>query len=211
MSLNKILSEIEKELKEGEETKNMLYDAMRRATRLSKQAIFLIHKGKLGKAKNQLNEVKALFKGLDKIQTMYKKLVYVGIVNSAFQEYTEAHIFLKLTKDGKFTSPKQINVPSSSYLLGLADVIGELRRRTLDSIRRGEIKIAERCFEQMEQIYNELLIMDEAMHAVSELRRKLDIARRIIETTRGDITIETRRNSLEQSIQELGKTLKVKK
>lgn len=211
MSLNQILGEIEKELKEGEETKNMLYDAMRRATRLSKQAIFLIHKGKLEKAKNQLNEAKTLFKELVKIPKKHGKLAYAGIVNAAFQEYTEAQIFLKLTKDSKFMSPKQINVPSVSYLLGLADVIGELRRKTLDSIRRGEIKIAERCFEQMEQIYNELLIMDEAMHTVSELRRKLDIARRIIETTRGDVTIETRRNSLENSIQKLEKTLKMKK
>lgn len=211
MSLKQILGKIEKELKEGEETKNKFYDAMRKATRLSKQAIFHIHKGKLERAKTQLNETKLLFNELDKIPMIHRRLAYAGIVNSAYQEYTEAQVFLKLSEDGKFVNPKQINVPSVSYLLGLADVIGELRRKTLDSIRKGNLKTAENCLEQMEQIFNELLLMDEAAHTVSEFRRKLDIARRIIETTRGDVTIETRRVLLEHSIQGLEKALKMKK
>jgi translin len=210
MSLRKILGKIEKELKEGEKIKDKLYDAMRKAIRLSKQAIFLIHKGKLERAKNQLDEAKMLFKELDEIPMIHRKFAYAGIVNSAYQEYTEAHVFLKLIEDGKFVNPKQINAPSVSYLLGLADVIGELRRKTLDSIRKGDLKNAEKCLDQMEQIFNELLLMDEAAHAVSEFRRKLDIARRIIETTRGDVTIEIRRALLENSIQRLEKTLKTK-
>jgi predicted translin family RNA/ssDNA-binding protein len=45
--------------------------------------------------------------------------------------------------------------------------------------------------------------MDDAFLIVPGLRRKCDIGRRIIETTRGDVTIETRRSSLEESIKEL--------
>jgi predicted translin family RNA/ssDNA-binding protein len=43
----------------------------------------------------------------------------------------------------------------------------------------------------------ELLALDETYMLVPGLRRKSDIARRIIEATRGDITQEVRRKSLE--------------
>ena len=49
--------------------------------------------------------------------------------------------------------------------------------------------------------------MDEAYMLVSGLRRKCDVARRIIEATRGDVTIEARRDSLEQSIRKLERIL----
>ena len=55
----------------------------------------------------------------------------------------------------------------------------------------------------MEHIYSELTALDDAYIIVKGLRRKGDVARRLIEITRGDITIEVRRNALEQSISRL--------
>ncbi|MCK4933489.1 hypothetical protein KAS06_02350, partial [Candidatus Bathyarchaeota archaeon] len=130
MSLREILTKIENELKESEEIKDELYDAMRKATRISKQAIFLVHKEEFKKAENQLNEAEKLLNKLSEVPAVYRKFVYSGIVHSAFQEYVEARIFLKLTQNSDFIGPKQLKVPSISYLLGLADVVGELRRRT---------------------------------------------------------------------------------
>jgi len=211
MSLKNILSKVEGELKEKKEVKDELYDAMRKATRLSKQAIFLVHKRRFKEAIKTLKDTKKLFGKLDTIPTAHKEFVSAGIVDAAFQEYTEAHVFLELVQNDKFVSPKKIGVPSISYLLGLADVVGELRRRALDSLREGNVKVAEKSLEAMETIYNELTSVDEAMHSVSELRRKTDIARRIIESTRGDVTIEVRRSSLEGSIKKLEKVLKTEK
>ena len=211
MSLRNILSKIEKEAEERGEIKDDLYDAMRKATRLSKQAIFLTHKGEFKNAKNQLKEAEKLFTKLDEVPVVHQKLVYAGIVDSAYQEFAEAHIFLNRVTRGKFISHERINVPSFSYLLGLADVVGELRRRALDSLREGKVKDAERSLETMELIYSELMVLDEAMHSVSELRRKLDIARRIIEVTRGDVTIDVRRSALERSIRKLEGSFRKKK
>jgi translin len=211
MSLKKIMSKIEQELKERENIKDELYDAMRKATRFSKQAIFLVHKGRLKEAKKLLSKTKKLFTKLNEIAEVHRKLVYAGIVDSAFQEYAEAHVFLRLVQDNRFVGPKKISVPSTSFLLGLADVLGELRRRALDSLRKGDVKAAEKSLETMELIYSEFMAMDEALRVVSELRRKSDIARRIIEATRGDVTIEVRRSSLECSIKKLEKALKTEK
>jgi predicted translin family RNA/ssDNA-binding protein len=60
----------------------------------------------------------------------------------------------------------------------------------------------------METVYAELMNLDEIHILVSGLRRKCDVARRVIEATRGDVTLEVRRSHLETSIRNLEKTLK---
>ena len=135
-------------------------------------------------------------------------MVYSGLVDAAFQEYAEARTLLSLVEENRFVSPEEISVNSVAFVLGLADVIGELRRRALDSLRKEDVKTAEACLHLMEEIYVELMAMDEAYMLVPGLRRKSDVARHIIETTRGDITIESRRSSLEQSMKSLEKIVK---
>ena len=81
--------------------------------------------------------------------------------------------------------------------MGLSDVIGEYRRLALDNLRDGQVEKGVECLEVMDQIFIQLLALDEAYMLVPGLRHKSDIARRIIETTRGDITLEVRRKSLE--------------
>jgi translin len=97
-------------------------------------------------------------------------------------------------------TPSEINVPAVDYVLGLADVIGEYRRLALDNLREGEVVKGERCLEIMDQVFIQLLALDEAYMFVPGLRHKSDIARRIIESTRGDITLEVRRKSLEDQL-----------
>jgi translin len=70
----------------------------------------------------------------------------------------------------------------------------------LDNLREGEVKKGERCLEIMDDIFIQLLTLDEAYMLVPGLRHKSDIARRIIESTRGDITLEVRRKSLEDQL-----------
>ena len=52
----------------------------------------------------------------------------------------------------------------------------------------------------MDEIFIQLLALDEAYMLVPGLRHKSDTARRIIEATRGDITLEIRRKSLEDAL-----------
>jgi len=210
MSLQKILSRIEEELKERMEIKDELHETMRKATRFSKQAIFAVHKGKLDDAGTLLKEAETRFAKLTQVPRSCQELVYSGIVDSAFQEYTEAHVLLNLVKNGGFVDPERVRVPSTSYLLGLADVVGELRRRALDSLRGGDLRGAETSLVQMESIHDAIMGLEKALRYVSELRRKSDVARRVIEATRGDVTMEARRHSLERSIKHLEKAIQTK-
>jgi translin len=207
MSLKSILDKIQEEAKKRSEAREEVQRDMRRATRLSKQAIHFTHQGRCDDARKLLVEAGELFTKLEAVAKDNPGLAYTGAVDAAFQEFAEAQILIGLIEEKQFISPGQIRTPSVSYILGLADVIGELRRRILDLIRREEAVLAEDCLRVMEQIYVELVSLDEAHLYIPGLRRKCDVARRIIESTRGDVTIEKRRGSLERSIKGLEKAI----
>ena len=207
MSLKEILEKIQEELSAREQVREDVHRDMRKATRLSKQAIQVTHQERFDDAKTMLEEAKALFVKLQERAQDYPYLLYSGSVGAAFEEHAEAQILLTLIQEDRFASPEEIKVPFTPYVLALGDVIGELRRRALDLIRKGNVKAAEKTLERMEQIYSELTALDDAYVIVNGLRRKGDVARRLIEITRGDITSEVRRNALEQSISKLEKTI----
>lgn len=215
MSLKSLLEKIREELKERDEVKEEVHKDMRRATRLSKQSILFIHQERFEDAEKLLKEASELLRKLHKISKDYLDVAYSGLANAAHEEYAEARTLLMLIQENRFPNPKKLGVPSISYVLGLGDVIGELRRRALDALRKGDVKLAEDTLLLMEEIYVELVSMDDAFFIVPGLRRKCDVARHIIESTRGDVTIETRRSSLERSIKEfqdvVGRKLKAGK
>jgi translin len=211
MPLAETLKEIEEELLEKDQACQEIQTAVRKARRLSKRAIFLIHKDELDEAEKTLREAKGSFAELNDLSRSFPDLIYMGSVDSAFQEYAEAQILLGLVKERRFVDYEEINVPAVSYVLGLADVIGEVRRRTLDSLKKGETEKAEECLDLMETIFAELINLDDIQFLIKGLRRKCDIGRRVIEATRGDVTVAVRRSLLEDSIKELKKTLEAKR
>ena len=211
MSLKSNLKRIQEELSKREGVREEVQKDMRRATRLSKQAILFTHQERFKDAKDSLKDADKLFSKLREVSKVYPNLFYSGLVNAAFEEYAEANTLLTLIEENRFVDPEELGVPTISYVLGLGDVVGELRRRALDSIRKGKVEAAELCLERMEHIYSELTAMDDAYLLVSGLRRKCDVARHLIEITRGDVTIEARRSALEQSILNLEETIGKKK
>lgn len=207
MQLKEILNKIRDDSLKKDEIRQEVQAIARRVTRLSKQAIFLVHRGMISEAESFLREASLNLDSVRSLSIEHPDILYAGLIDPALEEYSEAQIFLKLIRDGEFVCPEEISVPGELYVLGLADVIGEFRRRSLDLIRRGDVKGAERCLELMEAIYSELIGCDELMVLVSGLRRKCDIARRIIEVTRGDVTAEVRRMALNGTMKEFQKFL----
>jgi len=201
-----VLKAVKKELMHKDKVRENAQESMRNATSLSKQAILRIHQKKFEEAKGLIENARKAISKLQDLAQQYPEIIYGGMFSAALQEYSEANIFLRLIEESRFVTPKDINVPSVDYVLGLADVIGEYRRLTLDALREGDVAKGEKCLETMDEIYVELMAMDEAYMLVPGLRRKCDIARRIIETTRGDITQEVRRKSLEDYLRRFERT-----
>jgi len=210
ITVKAILKEAKRELAQKEKVREDTRQSMRKATSLSKQAILLIHQKRYKEAKKLIEASKEIISRLQGLAEEYPDIIYSGMFSAALQEYAEANIFLGLIQESRFVTPNEINMPAADYILGLADVIGEYRRLTLDALREGDVKKGEKCLKTMDEIYIELMAMDDTYMLVSGLRRKCDIARKIIESTRGDITQEVRRKALENYLKQFERTLERK-
>jgi len=206
--LKTILRDAKKELMKKSKIREETQKSMRKAQRLSKQAILRIHRRKISEAESLIKNAKEIITELQKKSQDYPDIVFTGMFSDVLQEYSEANILLNLIQNNRFITPNELNVPFVEYILGLADVIGEYRRLSLDMIREDLVEKSEKYLTIMEEIYLELLAMDEAYMLVSGLRRKCDVARKIIEITRGDITQEVRRKSLEKYLRKIEKNQK---
>jgi len=195
MSLKDIMIDLRKELEEKTIIHEKIKNAARKILYLSKQVIMAIHNEKMNEAKVKLNQMVQIRSGLGEILDLNQEL-YTKFVEVALQEYAEAQGFLALVEKRGYIYPKELNLSTIPYLLGLADSIGEFRRRALDCLRKGNLKEAKTALAIMEDIYGELISLEKAYVLAPELRRKCDIARRLIELTIGDITRDTRRTSL---------------
>jgi translin len=197
VTLKGILEEIKQDLIQKNQIREDTHEVMRKVTSLSKRAILLIHQKKQIETEKTLKDATEKIVNLQSLAKQYPDIIYCGMFSEALQEYAEANIFFTLIKEGRFVMPEKIKVPSIEYTLGLADVIGEYRRLSLDTLREGDVEKGEEYLKLMDEIFIELLELDEAYMHVPGLRRKTDVARKIIEITRGDITQEVRRKTLE--------------
>jgi translin len=203
MSLARIFEELQSRLKEKDKAREKVLSGARTVGRASGQAILSVHRGDYTDAKRRLREARGILNRIERLIDQHPELGCTGSVITALQEYAEARVFLGIAEKDIVLGPSRICVKPIPYLLGLGDLIGELRRRSLDSIRLGKLEIAERSLELMENIYTNIIALEDVQSSVPGLRRKSDVARHLIETTRGDVTLESRRLSLQRSIQSL--------
>lgn len=205
--LQRILKQAVSELRDRESARDEVLGRARRARIFSKQAILLIHNGSFGEADEKIGEARRLLGEMKPFLLDQAELWGFDEVHAAMEEYSEASILHGLKTIDVFPDPDEIEVPLNSYLLGMADVVGELRREALEALRVGDIKAAEAELEVMEHIYLSLLSVEEASLLLKGLRRKLDIARGVIERTRGELTAEAGRQRLSDSLKELTEKL----
>src|SRR5207245_11324700 len=90
---------------------------------------------------------------------------------------------------------------------GLLVSVGELKRDVLDWIMKGKGMVARKHFAEMQELYAALSPFASYDHLVNGARRKIDVARMIVEDTRGVLTEETRREKLVSSMERLQKRL----
>jgi translin len=190
------------ELRLRDKALDKLMERARRARILSKQAILKTHSGEDVESGKRLEEASGLISEMDSIIKKHPELGRFDQVSAAKEEFSEASIVVGLTESGEFPDPAALGVTMTSYLMGLGDVPGELRRQALDALRLGDIETAEARLMRMEEIYLSLVTMDE-VPLLKGLRRKLDIARGVIERTRSEVTAEAGRRRLGESVRSL--------
>ncbi len=177
-------------------------------TRHCSQAIRAIHRDEHETAAAELKTAAELADALGAGLSKFPDLYFAGYTQDALKEYAEANIVNALVNNGSLPSPQDLKVESATYLQGLSEAAGELRRRCLDILRHGHSEEAERLLGQMDDIYAVLVTMDYPDAVTRGLRRLTDICRSLVERTRGDMTISLRQQRLEASLQSLEEKLK---
>jgi translin len=180
----------------------------RTLTRHCSNAIRAVHRDERDLAKEFLGHSRKLVNTLQSELSPYPDLYYAGYTQDALKEFAEAMIVFALVGDEKMPSPEDLALENATYLNGLAEAAGELRRRCLDILRHGYSQEAERLLNHMDDIYAVLITMDYPSAITGNLRRQTDIVRSLTERTRGDLTLSFRQEHLEQNLHRLEERLK---
>ncbi len=175
----------------------------RELTRKTKEAIFAMHRGDWDKSSRCLEEARTILKRIASFRQDSPYIYYSGSVVAAQAEYVEAEMLYSILKNNQPPSFAELGVEPQAYLLGLGDLIGELRRSVLDELRRDNVERAWQLMELMESIYFELEKFSLPEALAPGLRHKVDVARALIESTRKDILFSEKSSKLSRRIEEL--------
>ena len=179
------IDEIEKVLMKKEEQFDKVHVKNREIVRSCSNAIKAIHAKDLGEAKKHLEAAEKELKAIEKMAGEFPEQL-----NHIMQEYVEAIVVLNAVQNkeiASFTELKKHGANEVSYLNGLLDATGELKREMYEALRKGDKKLAEQYFKMMEAIYDALLPLRFSNSVLPEFRRKQDVARIQIEQARGEL------------------------
>ena len=173
----------------------------RQVVRASARAIAAMHRGDQDIVRKMLKDAEASLVELKRAVRSDPTWTASGMVHSAQQEYSEARLLDGFLRRGRLLQPRELKVPYRPYLGGLADVAGELRRYTLDSIRADHVAEADRALKMMEDIHELLMSFDYPDVILPSMKRKQDMVRGVLDRTRGDLTTAMRQQRLERALE----------
>lgn len=195
------LNKIAKSLSEVQDAREFLLKNTREIIILCSKSIISVHKGDMKSAKSNLKQADTLLKRYKKKATYDLRRYMI----TPEQEFVEAASLIAIVEKNEIPSEKELGVMSESYVLGLMDCIGELKRMIFDKIRIGDVDNASRIFEIMENLYLHLYPFSMYDKVVKEARRKMDVDRILVDDARGVITEEKRRSELIKALNKLQK------
>ncbi len=177
------IKEIEKMLAEKEKKMDLLVVKSREIVRLCSNAIKAIHSKEIEDAKKQIKDAETQIKEIRGFA-----MEFPGQYNHIMQEYAEARIVLHAIEKKEVPSYRELgDIPEESYLNGLLDAMGEIKREMYEAMRKKNKSDAETYFNMMERIYDELLPLRFSNSILPDFRRKQDVARMQLEQARGEL------------------------
>jgi translin len=181
---------LDREDERREEALEFSRQVIRTASAIIKHA----HRGEHDEAQALLREAGEAVAEMNVRLQASPSLWFAGFVTDALKEFAEAHLTFRIVRGEPLPRPEEIGVSPATYLNGLAEAIGEMRRHALDLVRMGEPQRAEAVLDEMDDHYTLLMGFDYPEAVTLGLRRRTDAARGLVERTRGDVT-----NALQQA------------
>jgi len=190
MNLDQISEDVRVRFDQRMDARERALPAARRAIRSCANAIRAIHRSEWEQAHRLMDQAKeAIDEGLLAARD-HPEIRFAGYLQDAQKEYAEARITeAVVTGVSQLPTPEELGVEDAPFLNGMAEAIGEGRRHILDLLRHGEVDRGEAILSAMDDIYYVLVSMDYPDAITMNLRRSTDVARSLIEKTRGDLSI----------------------
>nr|BAL53183.1 translin family protein [uncultured Chloroflexota bacterium] len=198
--LESIAEQIRRSFDERIAARDQALGHARELIRACARAIRAAHREEIEIMRAHLAQARRLAQNLVEGLSSFPDLFYAGYAQDALKEFAEASITCALIYNQPLPSPQELEISETVYIHGLAESVGELRRRILDILRQGYSEEVERLLGYMDEIYSVLVTMDYPDGLTNNLRRQTDLVRGIVEKTRGDVLFALRSQHLEQAI-----------
>ncbi len=193
------LGKISKSLETVRDSREFLIKNTRQIVILCSQSIIAVHRGDMDSARTKAKRADSLLRS-QRARATNNLRRHIAVPE---QELVEAFSLIAVADKRPVPSAAALAVSGPSYVLGLLDCIGELKRLVFDRIRAGRTKEAQGIFQVMEELYELLYPFATYDKVLKEAKRKLDVNRMLIEDVRAVITEEMRRSDLIDAIARL--------
>ena len=197
------LKKISSELDDVEHRREVLIKGTRGIITKCSKSIMALHRGRFEDASKLLEEAQV---DLSSLRTHIRDDLERYLIN-AEQELVEAYQLKCVYEKTSLAGIEDLNVATSSYLLGLLDSIGEIKRMIYDNLRTERTSDALNLFALMEDLYSSIYPFSVYDNIVPGIKRKLDVAKLLIENVRSTLTEESNRNLLIKRMDILEKKL----
>jgi len=199
---NELTDKAHQDFKARHQVRENALKQTRMLTRHAANAIRAIHRSERETAEENMDAADSIVANLSNSLKDYPEFYFSGYTQDALKEYVEARLTINFLENKPFPSPEELGIEYCTYLRGMAETIGEMRRRCLDILRQGYSDEAERLLDIMDEIYSLLVTIDYPDAITYGLRRQTDLVRGIIERTRADLTLSLREQHMQQALKE---------
>ena len=200
-NLESIAEQIRQDFSAKDAAREKVLPLCRDAIRCCSQATRAVHRQEFDQAAELLTSARKLLTESEQAVTAHNELSNTGFFRDAQKEFAEGSIVLALVTGKQIPDPGQLGIDAATYLNGLGEAVGELRRYLLDGMRQGDLSRSEELLLTMDDIYSVLVTMDFPDAITGGLRRTTDMVRGVLERTRSDLTLAMRQKDLENKLE----------
>jgi translin len=200
-NLDGIIEKIDHHIGEKEKIREDALKNSRDIIICCRKGIQQLHRDQMDEAENFIKQASGKLVQLYDFTKNHPDIFHAGFVENAAQEFVEISCLYNIMKGQDLPDPDVIQTTYSAYLLGLCDVVGELRRGALDFMLDGNTPKANEYLHHMDRIYDAIMSFDYPS-ALVPIKKKQDMIRSLIEKTRGELVVSNCERRINERNQE---------
>lgn len=163
------LQSLKRKFDEAELAKDEVLNLGRAITKESKSAIYSLIRDDWQEAESRLTKMKNDVLALKALLEKNCRLAYLADVS--MREYTEALILYHFLRERRIPTHEELEVDKEAFVTGLMDATGELLRKSVEEMIKGNLLFANEAKEFIEDVYKSMLEMNFRNY---EIRKKVD-------------------------------------